>query len=262
MTVVSDTTIGGGTITLDKRANRRFFQNTLSVISKKRTKYSREALDLLPAMSSLPEAADAWALLSGADQTAWNTAASYCNKNGFNLFLQDKTYRIINSLAGNATPSNNHQYLVGHINIPIGSGHFLLRQVGNDAIPNGGSLNISYKTDLTADGGPGEYLKVRFSYRWDDAGTPTFETAEITLNLSQAWTITAAEFGVQDTPLEYWQLEIEGDKIKGDFWFDNFYAEVGGSAYTFDRDCQKVDKKFFQLVIPVGVVVESIYPAD
>ncbi len=262
MSTVTGTSIGGGLISSDRKINRRYFSGILANVTKKRLLYRRGELKTLPTLSVLPEAADAWNLLSSGDKSLWEDAGFYCGLGGYNLFIQDKIYRIVNSLSGNASPSVYHQYLVGHIGIDPSSGHFLLRQVGVDLVSTTPTLNLSYKTALVSENGGSDYLKVRFKYEYLLASVPTFETKEISLNLSQTLVSISEAITLQDNQTGHWELEIEGDLINGDFWFDNFFVQDVNGILTKDPYTLIPDLKFFRLILPEGITAGGIYPPD
>ncbi len=260
MSKVTDTTIGGGIITLDRRANRRFSSTAFSAVSQKRHIYSRAVRRDLPSYSYLTQCADAWALLSSGDQIIWNNSGSICGMTGFNLFVQDKTYRLINGIPGNATPAFEYQYLVGHLFVPTSAGHFLFRMVGTGTFDDAAILRISYADSFFVDSTPGDYLVFRFKYTWLNSGVPTVQTTEYYPDYGADWFADSQAITYHANQTGFWELEIEGDKIHGDLWFDNFWVECNGRIITFDPYCNEVQKKFFALNSPAGVTFESWYP--
>jgi len=262
MSKVTDTSIGGGFGTLDKRYNRRFFASGIGNVTKKRTLFRREDIKNLPTYSLLTQCADAWFLLTSGEKAAWETAALACDLSGYNLFIQDKTYRLMNEIAGNATPNNYHQYLVGHLDIPEGAGDFLLKKVGNEIMSLPATLHINRNAVLTADPAGGEFIKVRFSYVYDDGGGPEWQSDELSLAKSSSWGTETLAITQQTNPTGVFYLEIEGHNVKGDFYFDNFYVSDLNGILTSDRPCEKVENKFNGIIIPAGMTYSSIYPAD
>lgn len=262
MTKVTGQTLGGGLITLDQRINRRFFNQALQSVAKKRLSYARKQLKTLPSLSSMYEAADAWKQLTSGEKSSWADAGLECGLSAYNLFIQDKVYRIINSIAGNATPSDAHQYLVGHLYLPNSAGHFLLRMVGTSTFTFPASLHIHFKTILTDENPSNGYLKIRFKYKYDAGGGELEQTNEISLSLNSDWTSQNTTITEKTAQTEHWELEIEGNYLHGDFWFDNFYVSSAEGYVNFDSNCERVSKYFNFLIQPNNSIIESIYPAD
>ena len=90
---------------------------TIPRIIRNQTIISRKKKKGLTQKSMLPQIATAWQALSDADRTDWTTAAAVCGMRGYTLFVKDKALRIINEMAGNATPSILHQAKVGELKI-------------------------------------------------------------------------------------------------------------------------------------------------
>jgi hypothetical protein len=262
MSKATDTTIGGGLMAFDKRVVRRFFKDGTGVVSKKRMQFSREELKILPSYSNMAEASDAWNLLSTPEKDAWNLAGLQCGLSAFNLFIADKIYRIRNSISGNATPSEIHQYLTGHIIIPESAGVFELKQSGSNAITAEGLLKISAKTDLIVSEDPGAFIKATFNYIIDSGGGPELKTTEIDLTLGVDWNIQSEIVLFFPGVFTSWQLIITGDKVHGELYFDNLFVEDVSGITTKDPYCNKNGKVFYGTIIPAGVIFESAYPPD
>jgi hypothetical protein len=256
------TTIYGGLIALERRVNRRIFKKDYGIYAKKRLLWRRGERAALPDMSYFYDASAAWNLLSDEVKGDWETAAIECAMSGYNLFLQDKIYRLKNEIAGNATPSVYHQYKVGQITISPSAGHFLFRQVGSDIFSSAPSVVFNYKADLTSENGGGEYIKVRLSYRYLDGEEMKVETAEKSLNLSQAWVDDTFSLDYYDNQTGYFELEIEGDLVNGTFLIDNIRITTDEGIPSRDPNCNRFERFYHALICPVGVVGESAYPAD
>lgn len=262
MSKVTGTALGGGLITLDKQYNRRYFSKEIGNVTKKRTLFRRGDKSTLPTYSYLTQCADVWNLFSQGEKDAWDAAGLICGLTGYNLFIQDETWRLINEIAGEATPNIYHQYLVGKLSIPLGAGHFFLKKVGNEVLTFPAELNIDRRAVLTTDNGGGEYIKVRFSYVYDDGGGEETQNDELTLALSSSWGNEVMNITQNTNPTGVWALEIEGDKVKGDFYFDNLYVSDDAGIITNDPYCEKVGSKYHGVIVPNGVTSFSVYPED
>ncbi len=260
MARVGYTTIGGGLIGADKQVQRRYLWMGRGTVASKRQIYRRSELKALPGRSLLSQIGAVWTNLSEAVQGDWNDAGAIIGQHGYNLFVQDKAYRIKHELAGDATPSTFHQYLVGHLNIPIGAGGILLRQSGNLMFDFPAYLRVRRKTALVADNGNGEFVKVRFKYTYDEGGGELTETTELTLPLSEAWGLQEIEV-VEHTGLTGdWELEIETSGLKGDAYLDDVWVDFLSNIITKDPYCLDVVRYWSKINFPSGVAFETIYP--
>jgi len=260
MALTEYTTIGGGLVDADRDALRRYFLLKQRTASKKRTIYRRGEKAILPSYSLLTQVADAWNALSDAVKDDWHDAGAEIGLGGYNLYVQDKSYRIIHSLAGNATPSLNHQYLVGFLTIPEGAGDTKFKQSNIDVLTFPATFYISAKTALSGDPVNGEYLKVRFVYEYDEGGGLTEESTEISLPLIADWTKYSQALAVHTGLTGVWRMEIESHAVKGDFYFDNIYVLGAGGIITKDPTCLKVSNRWQLLLSPAGASLLSEYP--
>jgi hypothetical protein len=201
-------------------------------------------------------------LLSSGEKDAWENAGLVCGLSGYSLFLQDKIYRLINSIAGNATPSLLHQYLVGHIFLPPSGGDLLVLQAGADTFSITGDLTINVKTNLSEAGSAPHSLIARFLYNYDDGGTPAQEITEINISPTLDWQTLTSSVVLQTPQSEHWELQIEAKGYAGDFWFDNYYFNAVSGVFTKDPFCLKIASSFNKPILPNGALIESVYPAD
>jgi len=260
MSIVSYTTIGGGLVTKDKETNRRYWWMDTSSVSRQRSIYRRSDIKTLPSFSLLGQAADAWNLLSAGDKASWEAAAGIVGLHGYNLFIQDKSYRLMNSIAGNATPSLYHQYLVGHVNIPEGAGDVYLRQSGNEILSFPASLSVNRKTVLLGDPVNGQYCKVRFSYEYDEGAGVQTQTDEISLSLSSSWGTETVVITSHTGLTGAWTLEIETHAVKGDLYFDDLFVSSLTSVLGIDPFCLNVVRYWLLIAFPFSCLLESLYP--
>lgn len=260
MPLVSETTIGGGLVSRDALAVKRFSLLERRVVAKKRVVYSRGELKALPGRSLLSQVGEAWGLLSQAEKDAWSAAGAIVSMSGFNLFTQDKVYRIKHDIEGNATPSLYHQYLIGHLNIAEGSGDVLLRQVGFSVVSFPATLYLRRKLALSADPSNGEFIKVRFKYDYDEGGGVLTQSDELSLSLTDSWGSESLGITEHTGATGDWEFEIETHALKGDFYFDDFYVLGASGVITKDMYCEKVVKKWGLVEYPAGALIETLYP--
>lgn len=260
MAVVSYATIGGGLVGPDKQALRRFFWLERAVVAKKRRIYRREDLKALPGRSFLPQIAQAWNALSDDVKSEWDYAANVIRQHGYNLFVQDKAYRIKNLLAGNADPDLYHQYLIGHINIPEGAGDVLLRQTGSFVFDFPAILRVRFKTILSTDNGNGEFVKMRFKFVYDEGGGEQTETKEIELPKASGWDARVGSLVEHYGLTGDWELEIEINNLKGDLYFDNIWVGFPVGIVNKDPYCLDVVESWSKITWPPTATLETIYP--
>jgi hypothetical protein len=259
MSIVEYTTIGGGLLGLDQRVNQRYFWIRKGTVSKKRHIYRRQELKDLKSSSAMQEAANAWNLLTIEQKNAWQEAADEIELTPYSAYLQDKMYRIKNSIVGNGTPNAFYQYLVGHLEMPASIGHFLLRQVGPDNFEFPASLHLHYKTNLNDENSPNGYLKLIFRYKYNDGGGEQVQENEINLNLTTDWTSQNVGITEHSGQIGHWEMDIEGNYINGDFWFDNIYLLGADGILTKDPHCEIQGLKYNRILFPEGMNAESIY---
>jgi len=254
------TTIGGGLVGPDKQVHRRYLWLKRGTCVKKRTLYRRSELKALPGYSLLNQIATAWNALSGAVKSDWNDAGAVMGQHGYNLFVQDKAYRIMNDLAGNADPSIYHQYLVGHLNVPQDAALVLLRQTGSVVFDFPATIYCRRKTALLVDPPGGKTIKIRFKYTYDEGGGELTQTDELTLDKADPWGLESLAVTEHYGLTGDWELEIEVDALKGDFWFDDLWVEFPSGILTKDPYCLDVKKHWSEITFPAGVSLETIYP--
>ena len=262
MSKVSETTIGAGLYAKDRATLDRFRALEQQLVSKKRTSFSRAELAAFKNNRIIDGVVTAWNALSDAVKADWVAAGLISGMKGYNLFVQDKSYRVKNSIAGNATPSILHQYLIGHLDIDASGLDVHVRQTGDDTITFPLNLYLKYKSDLIVDPDDGSFIKARFTYQYLVGGNPTTQSDELSLDLSTVWKADSCAITEQSDPTGDWTLEIETHNVSGDFWFDNYYIEGAGGIITKDPLCNKVGRHFGLLKYPANVSLDSVYPAD
>lgn len=262
MPIVEYTTIGGGLIDKDKEAMKRYYMLQRSAVTKQRTKYSRADKQALADNSYIGLISEAWNALTDGERADWKTAGLVCGLDGYNLFTQDKAYRIKNSIAGNATPSIYHQYLVGHLHIDEGAGDCHFKQANTNIFTFPATLYIRFKTALLADPANGEFIKVRFKYEYDEGGGPTWQTDELSLSLSQSWNNQSLAITEHTGLTGEWSFEIETHAVKGDFYFDDFFVETASGIITRDDNCEQVEKRWQLVKYPAGATIATLYPQN
>lgn len=221
----------------------------------RRTKYN------LKQFTKLFSVAYAWNALSQAVKDAWYSAGDASGINGYALYTQDKIYRIMNSLAGSATPSVYHQYKIGHIKIesPANSAKLTEQHITACVLP--ADLKISYRSNLTASGGSPS-AKIIFKTLRFYSGQNIEEEHEISLDLIHAWETKNLNIPVKDGIMGNWSISVELNDVIGDLYFDNLNLTFNATIQNHDPFCDFFPKYFIQDDVGSGVTVESIYCPD
>jgi hypothetical protein len=293
-------------------------------IRKKVAFYSRKSKKGFSQRSLLPQVAALWNALSDAQQTAWAAAAGQMGSyvltdhldqetgfeihqengskihlgtgklrylNGWRLFVQDQCARIINDIAGVATPSLFHQSWVGNIKIEAPAteakivqlhprSYWVERKVaGKKAMYEpvlitedlGLPLKISlnYNSNLTSQGA-GSFAKFYAVVWYSYQGVNLNYSLEIPLDLVANW--KHAEI----TLLSLLSIVIRVDlyfhlyNLRGDLYFDNIELEHSGQNWARDPFCKDIlqgfTRAFYQIpdhwaavTLPDGAIYDSIY---
>jgi len=265
---------------ISARVNRK-----ISLMSSRRKKGVSQK-SLLPICSSV------WSGYSDAQKLAWKTAGGFCNLSNWKTFVRDKCYRVVNNLAGEASPNNYHQGLVGQLKIeapadelkifqPHPYQYYISQKVTGTKSMRSPVLvterlvlplqiGLSYKADLTqteADGFAKFYAIVRRLYQ----GNNLDEVLEIDIDLQADWkTVTAtlsALLGQYTSYILYFHLY----HLTGTLLIDNIKSIHSSQNWARDPSCQDIHQDFtlafYQvpahwsaLILPEGSFFESVYP--
>jgi hypothetical protein len=270
----------------DRFLNARVVRND-SLVSRYRKKGLNQK-SLLPQISVL------WNTLTTEQKEAWALAGAECKLTGWNLFVQDTCFRIVNDIAGLATPSTLHQSFVGKIVIADPATEIKIAQyhpntywvqkkvtgfkgmyepklvTENFGLPL--EISINYKSDLTSCGAGSFakfYARIFNSYQGHDDS----QIVEIPFDFSANWkNATATISNLRGTIIGY-TLFIELYNLRGTLLFDNIKATHNATNWVRDPFCKNIDitftKAFFQIpknwvavTLPEGAEYDSIYPED
>lgn len=241
--------------------------------------------------SLLPEIATLWAGLTTEQQNAWKSAGSQTNMNGWNLFVQDTAYRIKFGVSGLAVPSDYHQYKVGKLEINSPANGALLAQYhpafyyklqkvpGTKALYNDVKITesltlpletgLSFACDMVPFGDDPVarfYAEITSSYQ----GRNILTEVGFDIPLQTGWTretVTATEvLGV----VRSYNLWLEFNNVRGEFWWDNVLAHHTGTNYARDFRCidvnneltrinYMIEKSWEEEFLPNGSAFGSVY---
>jgi len=203
--------------------------------------------------------ATAWSNLSDDDKAEWNYASNVIGQHNYNLYVQDKSYRIKYGIAGNATPSLYHQYLVGHINIASPATSAKIVQYNFRRVYFPASFEICSKTNLVADGAD-PYVRLHFIYNRYTSGSTIEDKQTINIPLISGWDKEVKQIVDNGNRKGRWRVELELFNVTGDIWFDNVIVEYNGNINLNDPYCMNVVKWWKGEDIGSGVTFETIYP--
>lgn len=213
----------------------------------------------LTEISYLFSIAQSWSNLTDQQRTDWATAGAVIGQHGYNLYVQDKSYRIKNEIGGDATPSTFHQYLVGHIKIESPATSAKIAQYNSYHVHFPADFEISYKTNLVADG-PSPSVKMQFVWKRYTQGQNIEATEEIVIPLITDWAKQTKSVTELEGIHGEWKIYLELTDVTGDIWFDNVIVEYSGEIRNSDPYCFDVDKAWNNVNIGEGVTFETIYP--
>lgn len=255
---------------------------------------SRAQVVSLTTRSLLPQIRDDWNALSDVDRVAWKAAAAVTSMNGWNLYVQDRAYRIKYGIAGAAVPSLLHQYKVGRVEIAapaqktvLAQFHPVLYYVSKKMRGNTSQyedVKVTEKLQLP--------LEVGCSFRsnlFAVTGTPKAEFYAIVYSNYQGRTIET-KVGFDIPLISGWTSEtatitdvlgvarsytlfINLDGVRGYFEWDNVTANHTGTNWARDKRCSdvnneltrnnyQIEKSWEEQFLPTGAGFDSVYPAD
>lgn len=263
-------------------------------VAKKGHLLSREAARNVSQRSLLPECSALWAGLSEPEKEAWSIAGAESGYSGWNLFVQDTSYRLKFGIPGLATPSTLHQYKVGRLEINAPADAAVLAQyhpvkywkeqkvTGSkglyEQVPVIEQLVLplmvgtSYRTNLIATSP--EYIARFYAIITSNYQGRDIETeVGFDLDLQSGWkrdTATATE--VLGTARDY-NLWLEFRDVRGWIEWDNVAAIHTGTNWARDFRCNDVNNELTRVnwqiessweetFLPAGAAFDSVYPDD
>ena len=263
-------------------------------VSRKPRHLSRRRKALLRQATYMFYVSDLWRQKTAGDKQAWKDAGVKMGLNGWQLYLQDKVYRVENNIPGDAVPSIYHQYFVGHCKVESPASAILITQKHpytfwilekvsgrkamyrytkiTDRLTFPFKIALSRKTNLTSVGGlPYCYLIAKITHFYDGRLYYTEYPIDIPL---------VADWGYQEKTIEHpggyvgtYELQIRLNDVTGEIYFDNIISEHDGTNFARDPYCNEITREFldewFRVAhnweptnVPAGALYESIYPPD
>ena len=223
--------------------------------------FPRDKFYTLKEITYLFQIVYAWSLFSDEVKANWKTAAEVIGQHGYNLYVQDKSYRIKNAIGGDATPSLYHQYLVGHLNVQSPASGALIAQYNSRRVNFPASFELCFKTNLVS-AGADPYARLKFIWTRYYSGQNIESTEIIDLPLVSGWDKKKQWITQYKGIRGKWRLELELHDVTGDIWFDNIWAFYSGEIKVNDPYCEDVVKWWKAVSLPDGATFETVYPAD
>ena len=259
MALVMGITLPAGVDIIYNKTLKMYDISVMCNVGKNPRFFPRSKKLTLREVTYLYQIAYAWSLLSEEIKAQWNQAADVLGWHGYNLYVQDKSYRLKNGIGGDATPSIYHQYLVGHLNISAPASSALIAQYNSRRVNFPATFGLSFKTDLVASG-PQPSARFKFTWTRYYVGENIESTEVIELPLVSGWTNEIKSITQYKGIRGRWRVELELVDVTGDIWFDNVEVLYSGEVKINDPFCDDVVKWWKGESLPEGVTFETIYP--
>lgn len=267
---------------------------TFARLNKKTKFFSRKKKKGISQRSLLPQIAEIWKTFTPEQKQAWTNAGAQVNLDGWKLFVQDQSARIINEIAGSAAPSLLHQSWVGYLSVEAPAtaikisqlhprAYWISRKVAGKksmyepvlvtedfALPL--TITINYRSSLTVSGGENYarfYARVWSSYQGVDRYTDLIVPFDYVSGWSQASAVLSSVIG----HIIGYSLFLELKGVQGWVECDNIKAEHSGQNWVRDTQCldlneaftrafYQIPKHWIGISMPAGAEFGSLYPAD
>ena len=281
MALVMGITLPAGVEIIYNKTLRMYDISVFCNVGKNPRFFPRSKFYTLKEITYLFQIAYAWNAFTQEEKDAWTAAANIIGQHGYNLYVEDKSYRMKNGLGGSATPSIYHQYLVGHLSVSAPASSALITQYNSRRVNFPATFELCYKTSLvsvspkllTETGDDliteaGDHLvtggtpiaRLKFIWTRYTQGQNIESTETIDLPLSQVWTTASKSITQLSGTRGKWRVELELIDVTGDVWFDNVMVTYSGEIKLPDPYCMDVVKWWEQTNLPAGAVLETIYP--
>ena len=255
---------------------------------------SREKILKVTNRSLLPQVSALWSGLTIQQKNEWALAGLVDVKKAYNLFTQDTCYRLKYNIAGIATPSEYHQYMVGRLEINAPADHATLAQwhphlyyvskkmAGSTTVREDVAIyetlvlpltiSASYRCNIvpTSAGSRARmYAKIYSTYQGENIETEV----GFDFTLETGWTSGTATASTVIGIVSHYDLWIEFIDCRGWFEWDNVVAEHTGTNWARDKRCNdvnnelskinyQIEKSWEEQALPIGSAFSSVYPED
>jgi len=148
MALVMGITLPAGVEIVYNKTLRMYDISVFCNVGKNPRFFPRSKFYTLKEITYLFQIAYAWNAFSQETKDAWKAAADVIGQHGYNLYVEDKSYRFKHGIGGNATPSIYHQYLVGHLSVSAPASSALITQYNSRRVNFPATFELCRKTNL------------------------------------------------------------------------------------------------------------------
>lgn len=211
--------------------------------------------------SQMDPAALLWDVQGDDTRALWNAAGAACGLTGYQLWLQEVGYRLLNDIPGIPTPVTSHQFKVLQYDLGVVPEYFRIYQTHmaeySLLLPIVGKKNakqvVTIIETLTSP------LLVEFDYFSDlewtagtflfrvwvqivgtKSGVPKTDNFFVSLNEYANWERFSHEFVFDFDTVSYYFVIVHGSDYSGIFRIDNVKIEHSGQNWAFDPSCMEV----------------------
>ena len=232
-----------------------------AVINKKDIIWRKRNLIEITDLSMLNQCAALWHSLSSGERANWDTAAAYCALTGWELFLQDTSYRLLNNLLGIAAPNIHHQYKVMECVLNCTDEYFSIYQKHysnyklrelipgqkkayawneiNEQVVGSLIVEFNYFSDLEELDIDYEFYAIIHCIGTKD-GSLAQDFIFIDLDLKTAWKSFFQLFIPDLDTITFYQIIFSAYHVSGVVMFDNFNFEHDSQNWAFDFNCDSI----------------------
>lgn len=231
---------------------------TSPIVNKKDITYSRRSFKELVAMSKFEECAILWEQEAESLKTAWDNAGAVCGLTGWELFLQDTTYRLENGLVGTGSPNLLRQYKVLKIGLNSAAIALSADQWHSSpyylAVRNEGQKNAFTPVEITET--PSFPFTWGFNYQIDitkkyaysaayarlymigrEAGSVVSQYNYMYFPLVSGWTQFEEVVDLGWDEFYYYYLRLYFYYCDGTVFIDNLRFEYDSQNWAIDKNC-------------------------
>ena len=259
MALIMGITIPAGLEIIYNKQLRMYDISVFCNVGKNPRFFPRKRFYKLREITYLFQVAHAWSFFTDDQKAEWNYAANITGQHSYNLYVQDKSYRIKHAIGGDATPSLYHQYLVGHLGVAAPATSALIAFYYFHRVNFPATFELCFKTNLVASGA-NPYARLKFTWTRYYMGQNIESTEVIELPLISGWDKKKQWVNYHKGIRGRWRLELELHDVTGDLWFDNVEVFFSGEIKNLDPFCMDVAKYWKSIDAGAGVTFETIYP--
>jgi len=259
MALVMGITLPAGMEIIYNKTLRMYDISVLCNIGKNPRFFPRSKKMTLKEITYLFSIAYDWSLLGEPAKTAWQDAGLIIGQHGYNLYVQDKSYRLKNGIGGNATPSIFHQFTVGHISIGAPATEANVAQYNQTRVNFPASFELCYHTNLISSG-PSPSCELVFTWTRYYQGQNIENIETIPISLVSAWTKGTQSITQKSGIRGKWRVELKAVDVTGDIWFDNLCVTYSGEVKNPDPYCEDVITWYKKISGVQDFTLETVYP--